>query len=115
MLRVAEAPRTASLASALASLHIGKRPGGKARESSFDAGTPGIRGSAQDDRSKKVQALLLLPKLLLIHKVAAAVLLPAVFGALHAEGLFFAVADGADAIAGNARSGHGGAVSGYSQ
>src|SRR5882724_8392292 len=99
ILRAAEAPRTASLASFL----IGKRPGEKARESYFDASTPGIRRSAQDDSRKKAQALLLLPKLLLIHKVAAAVLLPAVFGAGHAEGLFFAVADGAYAITGNAR------------
>src|SRR5260370_42600435 len=38
--------------------------------------------------------------LLLIHEVAAAVLLPAAFVRLRAERLFLAVADGFDAIAG---------------
>src|ERR1700674_2692942 len=49
-----------------------------------------------------MQEFLPLQKLLLIYEVAAAVLLPAVFGAFRAEGFFFAVTDGADAIAGNA-------------
>src|SRR5216684_1077713 len=36
------------------------------------------------------------------HEMAATVLLPASFGALHAEGLFLAEADGADAVGGDA-------------
>jgi hypothetical protein len=39
-------------------------------------------------------------------KVAAAVLLPAGFVALHAEGLFFAVADSADAVGADAQRNH---------
>src|SRR5216683_811112 len=46
-------------------------------------------------------------KRLLGHdKVAAAVLLPAGFVALHAEGLFFAVADSADAVGADAQRNH---------
>src|SRR5713101_1729484 len=46
-------------------------------------------------------------KRLLGHdKVAAAVLLPAGFVALHAEGFFFAVADSADAVGADAQRNH---------
>ena len=41
--------------------------------------------------------------LLRANEVAAAILLPARFVALRAEGLFFAEADGADAIGGDAQ------------
>src|SRR5437870_1750981 len=43
-------------------------------------------------------------QLLLIHEVAAAILLPAVFGAFGAERFLLAVADGANAIARNTRA-----------